>query len=88
MANEDSALEGRLKSYIESVQDRKLDFEIAELSEKHLINDLAMDSLDIMNFLFQIQENENVEISEAEMESHSLFKVSNLAEFVRQRLDS
>jgi len=87
MANDDVSIEGRLKGYIESVKDKKLDFEVEELSSKHLINDLEMDSLDIINMLFQIEENEQVNISEEEMESHSLFDFKNLADYIRKRRD-
>ena len=85
MSSEENALESRLKSYIESVRDKKLELEVAELSDKHLINDLAMDSLDIMNLLFEIQEKEKVEVSEADMESGSLYRFNKLADHIRQR---
>jgi len=83
---EDTALESRLKGYIESVRGNELKIDVGDLPKKHLINDLGMDSLDIMNFLFQIEENEKVQISEADMESQALFQFGNLAKFVRQKL--
>ena len=86
MSTEDTALESRLKGYIESVRGSELKIEVGDLPKKHLINDLGMDSLDIMNFLFQIEENEKVQISEADMESESLFQFGNLAGFVRRKL--
>ena len=64
MTNEDVSIESRLKDYIESVKDKPLEHGVEELSSKHLINDLGMDSLDIINMLFQIEENEKVDISE------------------------
>jgi acyl carrier protein len=84
--SEDTALESRLKGYIESVRGNELKIDVGDLPKKHLINDLGMDSLDIMNFLFQIEENEKVQISEADMESLALFKFGNLAAFVRKQL--
>ena len=51
---------------------------------KHLINDLSMDSLDIMNLLFQIEENEGVEISEADVEANALYSFGKLADHIRQ----
>ena len=58
MPTDDLAVEGRLKGYIESVRGTQLEHEPADLVGKHLVNDLSMDSLDIMNLLFQIEENE------------------------------
>ena len=84
MASE-AEIADRLKGYIEAVQDRKLDFDAAQLTGKHLINDLAMDSLDIMNFLYQVEENEKVEISEAEMESESLYDFAKLVNHIRAK---
>lgn len=88
MTSDDTSIEGRLKSYIESVKDTPLDLELDELAGKHLINDLAMDSLDIINMLFRIEETEGVDISEADMESHSLFEFSRLAAHLRQKRGS
>lgn len=85
MSSEDNAIESRLKGYIETVQDRKLDIEVSELTKKHLINDLALDSLDIMNLLFQIEENEKVEITEADMESESLYDFAKLAGYIKEK---
>ena len=83
MTSDDAPLEARLKSYIEAVKDTRLDLDLDQLAGSHLINDLAMDSLDIINFLFRIEESEGVDISEADMESESLYEFSRLAAHVR-----
>ena len=82
----ETTIESRLKGYIESVRGSELKVEVSDLAKKHLINDLGMDSLDIMNFLFQIEENEKVQISEADLESQALFTFGNLADHVRKKL--
>ncbi len=79
------SIESRLKGYIETVKGRELEFSADELSGKHLINDLALDSLDIINVLFQIEENEKVDITEADMESHSLFDFQSLAKHIAEK---
>ncbi len=79
------SIESRLKGYIETVKGRELEFSADELSSKHLINDLALDSLDIINVLFQIEENEKVDITEADMESHSLFDFKSLANHIAEK---
>ncbi len=83
MTSDTLPLEARLKSYIESVKDTRLDLDLEQLAASHLINDLAMDSLDIINLLFRIEESEGVDISEADMETHSLYEFSRLADHVR-----
>ena len=81
----ENSIESRLKGYIETVKGAPLDIDLAELPSKHLINDLGMDSLDIINMLFQIEENEQIDITEADMESHSLFDFQSLAAHVQSK---
>ncbi len=81
----DESIESRLKRYIEEAKNAEIGFAADELRGKHLINDLAMDSLDIINMLFQIEENEGVDISEEDMERESLFEFSQLADHVLER---
>lgn len=84
----DETIESRLKAYIEAAKNSPLELEPDELHGKHLINDLAMDSLDIINMLFQIEENEGLDISEEEMESESLFEFDRLADYVEEHSES
>ena len=86
MPTDELALETRLKGYIESIRDTELKHGASELADKHLVKDLAMDSLDVMNLLFRIEEKENVEITEADMEAHALYKFGKLADFIRQKI--
>lgn len=85
MASEELALEGRLKEYIESIKDTQVPHEPSELGDKHLVKDLAMDSLDIMNLLFRIEEQEKVEITEADLEAHALYRFGSLADYIKQK---
>ena len=82
---DETSIESRLKGYIESVRNTRLDMELEDLAGKHLINDLAMDSLDIINMLFRIEEGEGLDISEADMESHALYEFARLADYIRQQ---
>ena len=85
MTDDSDSIESRLKGYIETVRGKELELGLEDLSSKHLINDLALDSLDIINVLFQIEENEKIDITEADMESHSLFDFQSLAAHIRQK---
>ena len=51
MISDQKSIEERLKGYIESAKNIRLDIEVGDLAGKHLIYDLDMDSLDIMNIL-------------------------------------
>jgi len=84
MSAEELSVENRLKTYIETVRSKQLEHEADQLVGKHLVRDLAMDSLDIMNLLFQIEEKESVEITEADMEANALSTFGKLADHIRQ----
>lgn len=85
MATDEPALESRLKGYIESIKDNAIPHEDSEMGDKHLVKDLAMDSLDIMNLLFKIEEQEKVEITEADLEAHALYRFGSLADYIKQK---
>lgn len=72
----------RLKRYIETVREKELPIESSELNSKHLINHLAFDSLDLISLLFQIKKHEGLEVTEADMEAHGLYRVGRLAEHI------
>ena len=87
MSDNDLSIEERLKGHIEFVKRKPLEIDLAQLKTKHLVNDLAMDSLDMMNLLLQIDEEESVEITEADLEASNLFRFENLANFIRENAE-
>ena len=86
MTYDEGTLEGRLKTYIESI--RKLKIEATDLADKHLVHDFAMDSIDIVNLLYKIEQQEGLEITEADLEAHSLYRFGKLADHIRQHIPS
>lgn len=53
-----------------------------EFVELHLVDDLGLDSLDIVAFHFDLEESLGIEIPESEIAPRGLSRVSNLLEYL------
>ena len=60
--------------------------DIDTFSSSDLVTDLGYDSLDLINFFFQIEEEFGVIITEEEIESCGLSKIENLAKMIEAKL--
>ena len=60
--------------------------DIDTFSSSDLVTDLGYDSLDLINFFFQIEEEFGVIITEEEIESCGLSKIENLAKIIESKL--
>ena len=60
--------------------------DIDTFSSSDLVTDLGYDSLDLINFFFQIEEEFGVIITEEEIESCGLSKIENLAKIIEGKL--
>ena len=60
--------------------------DIDTFSSSDLVTDLGYDSLDLINFFFQIEEEFGVIITEEEIESCGLSKIENLAKIIEVKL--
>ena len=60
--------------------------DIDTFSSSDLVTDLGYDSLDLINFFFQIEEEFGVIITEEEIESCGLSKIENLAKIIETKL--
>ncbi|NQV46685.1 MAG: hypothetical protein HQ504_02785 [Rhodospirillaceae bacterium] len=65
-----------------SYKDDLGDFSGRDSGELHFIEDLQFDSLDIINLLFEIETNYDVEISIDDFNNKNLAVVGNLAEHI------
>jgi|GEM_PF-6952123 acyl carrier protein len=65
-----------------SYKDDLGDFSGQNAKELHFIEDLQFDSLDIINLLFEIETNYDVEITIDDFNSKNLAVVGNLAEHI------
>jgi acyl carrier protein len=52
----------------------------------HIREDLAMDSLDIINFLFRIEEDHGVTVTGQDLGEQNLFILGNLVDYVLTKL--
>ena len=60
--------------------------DIDTFSSSDLVTDLGYDSLDLINFFFQLEEEFGVIITEEEIESCGLSKIENLANIIEVKL--
>ena len=52
--------------------------------EMHMIEDLGLDSLDMMTILFQVEQHFDLKIPEPDIDEKNLAMIGNMAEYVRQ----
>jgi acyl carrier protein len=58
----------------------------ADFEAQHLIEDLGLDSLDVINLLFSLEEEFGVKIPEPDIDAHDLYRVGALTGYVSERL--
>lgn len=54
-------------------------------SAANLFDDLGLDSLDVINLLFQLEEKHGVKISAEDMKERDLMVVGNMAAFIAEK---
>lgn len=73
----------------EAVLEVKPDAALAEdpaaFEAQHLIEDLGLDSLDVINLLFSLEEEFGVKIPEPDIDAHDLYRVGALVGYVSER---
>lgn len=50
------------------------------------VNDIGLDSLDIIGFRFNLDQTFNIEISDDDYEEHNLVKLGNLVRYIRTHI--
>ncbi|OHE76676.1 MAG: hypothetical protein A3F67_00930 [Verrucomicrobia bacterium RIFCSPHIGHO2_12_FULL_41_10] len=56
--------------------------------EANLRDDLNLDSLDIISFLFEIEIRAKIKIPEADIDSHQLFVLGNLRRYIERKIEA
>lgn len=64
------------------VTERTLEGTDEAVASRDLIKDEGMDSLDLINLLFRIEEEVGVKIPEPDIDAHNLTVVGNLADYL------
>jgi acyl carrier protein len=73
-------------SILDVKPDAVLPEEDDSLDALHLLEDVALDSLDLINLLFSLEEEYEVKIPEPEIEEHKLLLCGNLVAHVASKL--
>ena len=76
----------KLSELFSTTSSSKQSIDIDTFSSSALVTDLGYDSLDLINFFFQIEEEFGVIITEEEIESCGLSKIENLAKIIETKL--
>lgn len=56
--------------------------------EANLRNDLNLDSLDIISFLFEIEIRTKIKIPEADIDNHQLLVLGNLRRYIERKIEA
>jgi acyl carrier protein len=70
---------------LHEVDDKLAALGAADIRGKHLTQDLALDSLDVIKFVLLIEEKFGFTIPDEEIDAKQLLKVDNLAAYVAER---
>lgn len=76
----------KLSLAVSTVRSVEQDTDLSVFSTADLVMDLGLDSLDLINLFFQIEEEFDVSISEEEIESRGLSKIENLVDIIEEKL--
>jgi acyl carrier protein len=82
MTNETTAKE--LAELLKDCEIEGLSIPDKDITTVHLRDDLDIDSLDLINVLFRIEQKYGVKITGEDLEQSNLFSLGNLAAFVDQ----
>lgn len=75
----------KIRSIYAEVTDKPIDGSEEDASARDLIRDEGMDSLDLINMLFRIEEEFGVKVPEPDIDSFNLTNIGNLVSYVEER---
>ena len=73
-----------LRAEIAEIKGEAVDAPDAAFQEMHMIEDLGLNSLDMMTILFQVEQHFDLTIPEPDIDDKKLAMVGNMAEYVKQ----
>ena len=71
-----------LRAEISEVKGEAVDASDDAFREMHMIEDLGLDSLDMMTILFQVEQHFDLKIPEPDIDERNLARVGNMADYV------
>lgn len=79
---------GKLVDTIREITGKKISTNLDEAVSLSLTDDLGIDSLDFINFLFRIEQMFDIQIPEEDIDSKELVVLGTLAKYIEERLDN
>lgn len=73
-----------LRAEIAEIKGEAVDAPDDAFREMHMIEDLGLDSLDMMTILFQVEQHFDLKIPEPDIDDRNLAMVGKMAEYVTQ----
>ena len=75
----------KLATLLHEVDDKLQPVTASEIRGKHLTQDLALDSLDVIKFVLLVEEKFGVKLADEDIDGKELLKVDNLAGYLAER---
>jgi len=73
-----------LRNEISEVKGEAVEAPDEAFREMHMIEDIGLDSLDLMTILFQVEQHFDISIPEPDIDAHDLARVGNMADYVKR----
>lgn len=77
----------KLVELLHEVDEKLKSLDAAAVRDKHLTQDLGLDSLDVIKFVLLVEERFGITIADEEIDAKGLLKVDNLAAYVAGRAE-
>lgn len=75
----------KILELLHEVDDKLKSLNAETIREKHVTQDLGLDSLDVIKFVLLVEERFGITIADEEIDAKALLKVDNLAAYVAER---
>lgn len=75
----------KIADLLHEVDDKLKAASASSIRDKHLTQDLGLDSLDVIKFVLLVEEKFGCKIPDEEIDSRGLLKVDNLAAYLAER---
>ncbi|MGZ8211009.1 MAG: acyl carrier protein [Burkholderiales bacterium] len=75
----------KIAALLHEVDEKLKSASASSIREKHLTQDLGLDSLDVIKFVLLVEEKFGCTIPDEEIDSRGLLKIDNLAAYLAER---
>jgi acyl carrier protein len=82
---ESAAIYEKIAELLHEVDEKLKSASASSIRDKHLTQDLKLDSLDVIKFVLLVEEKFGLTIPDGEIDGRGLLKVDNLAAYLAER---